>query len=447
MKLIDRICDFVKNTTYNYLPADIVEFTKHLTLKTMAGMISGSQTESGFKMTNFIKNIDTSSEASVIGGSFKTSVEYAILANGHYAHAAELEDDQFPSATSDITVTPVIFPVAECFNLSGNKIIEATALALETMNRIGYFSLTPKGITDLPFYGVIGAAIATAKALDFDVEKIRNSIGIAIARASGYLVNFGTDAHYLESSMACRDGYLSAIFAKNGMTGLANHSDISDWLKAIHSNIDLPIAELDKELGSKWFIKNIWIKKYPCCFLTHRQIDMLSEIKKEYNISPDDVKYIELDVGPVDGTCDRPNPINIEDSRFSFQHILSGVLVEKEVDHKIFTLKKISDPLYRVSRQKIKVNIHDDWLPEFNSGIARITVRLKNDEQITKSSEQALGGPSRPLMQEQFIGLYEKYTKDIINKDIIKESCRFILDLENKSAKDMVTLMKMVTYI
>jgi 2-methylcitrate dehydratase PrpD len=228
---------------------------------------------------------------------------------------------------------------------------------------------------------------------------------------------------------------------------LANHSDISDWVKAIHSKIDLPISELDKELGSKWFIKNIWIKKYPCCFLTHRQIDMLSEIKKEYNISPDDVKYIELDVGPVDGTCDRPNPINIEDSRFSFQHILSGVLVEKEVDHKIFTLKKISDPLYRVSRQKIKVNIHDDWLPEFNSGIARITVRLKNDEQITKSSEQALGGPSRPLMQEQFIGLYEKYTKDIINKDIIKESCRFILDLENKSAKDMVTLMKMVTYI
>jgi 2-methylcitrate dehydratase PrpD len=447
MQLIDKICDFVKHTTFNDLPADVVEFTKHLTLKTMAGMISGSRTESGYKMTNFIKNIDTSSEASVIGGGFKSSIEYAILANGHYAHAAELEDDQFPSATSDITVTPVILPVAECFNLSGNKIIEATALALEMMNRIGYFSLTPKGITDLPFYGVIGAAIATAKALDFDVEKIRNSIGIAIARASGYLVNFGTDAHYLESSMACRDGYLSAIFAKNGMTGLANNSDISDWLKAIHSNNKLPVSEVDRELGCKWFIKNIWIKKYPCCFLTHRQIDMLLDIKREYNITQDDVKYIELDVGPVDGTCDRPNPINIEDSRFSFQHILSGVLIEKEVDHKIFTIKKILDPLYRVTRQKIKVNIHDNWPPEFNSGIARITTALKDGKEITKSSEQALGGPLRPLTQEQFIKLYEKYTKDIINTDIINESCNLLLDLENKSAKDVATLMKMVTFI
>lgn len=447
MKLIDKLCNFVEQTTIDDLPSDVVEFTKHLTLKTMAGMISGSRTESGYKMTNFIKNIDTSSEASVIGGGFKSSIEYAILANGHYAHAAELEDDQFPSATSDITVTPVILPVAECFNLSGNKIIEATALALEMMNRIGYFSLTPKGITDLPFYGVIGAAIATAKALDFDAKTIRSTIGIAIGRASGFIINFGTDAHYLESSLACRDGYLSAIFAKNGMTGLANNSDISDWLKSIHSNPNLPVSEIVKDLGSKWFIKNIWIKKYPCCFLTHRQIDIMLDIKKKYNLTHDDVKHIELDVGPIDATCDRSTPINIEDSRFSFQHILSGVLIEDEVDHRIFTEKKIINPLYIKTRSKIKVNNHHDWPPEFNSGIARVVVTLKDGKQIVETSEQALGGPKRPLTQEQFIELYRKYTKDIIPENIVKETCNILLDLENKSADEVATLMKMVTYI
>ena len=46
----------------------------------------------------------------VIGAGVRCELEDAVFINGITSHAAELEDDQFPSATSDITIFPVIDP-------------------------------------------------------------------------------------------------------------------------------------------------------------------------------------------------------------------------------------------------------------------------------------------------------------------------------------------------
>lgn len=212
--IADVLASFIKETKLENIPAETVRFTKELSLKTLAGMVAGSSTDAAKPIIDYVKETQDFSDAGVIGCKFKTLLENSILANGHFAHAAELEDDQFPSVTSDITVVPVIFPLAEKFNLSGKDIVEASAVALEVMNRIGMFSLAYKGITDLPFYGIIGAAAVAAKALKLNESQIKNAIGIAIGRAAGYIENFGTDAHYFESSMACRDGYFAALMAQ-----------------------------------------------------------------------------------------------------------------------------------------------------------------------------------------------------------------------------------------
>lgn len=443
MSIADTISTFIRNTTLEDIPSTTIEFTKQLALKTMAGMVAGSATESGRRMAAYTREAQGAVEAGVIGCGFRTSVEYAVLANGHFAHAAELEDDQFPAATSDITVFPVIFPLAEKLKLSGRKVVEASAVALEVMNRVGMFTLTSKGITDLPFYGIIGAAVVAAKALDLDVQSIKSAIGIAIGRASGFITNFGTDAHYLESAIACRDGYLAAVLAQKGMTGTTN---IEEWLASLHGRRDLPTADIVKDLGKpRWHVHNIWVKKYPCCFLTHRQIDMLLAMKKERGLTHENVESIELDVGPIDATCDRTSPVDVEDSRFSFQHILAGILIEGDVDYGTFTEQKIRDPLYKKVRNKIKVNVHHDWPAEFNSGNARVVLTLKGGQQVVESAEQPIGGPDRPLSQEKYVELYEKYTRNCLSAQRIKETAEIILNLEQQS--DVTKIMEMVTFM
>ncbi len=438
MTIADVISKFVYETNYEDIPKETLEFTKELALKTMAGMISGSKMATTQQIIDYAKSNLGTPEVNVIGFDFRSSLEMAIFVDGYTSHVAELEDDQFPSATSDITIFPVTFPLAQKLNLTGKQFLESSALGLEVMNRIGQYQLAPLGITDLPFYGVIGAAVASAKAMNLNEEQIKSAIGIAIGRSAGYISNFGTDAHYLESALACRDGYLAAVWAKQGLTGGTN---IEAWLESLLSGRDCDLKEITKGLGKKWFIHNFWIKKYPCCFATHRQIDMIRTIKNENNINANDVDLIELEVGTIDAiSVDRPNPVDIEDSRFSLQHVIAGVLIEGDISYDNFTLDKaINDERYKKVRSKVKVNINEDWQKGFNSGTATLAVTLKNGKKYELSAKQALGGPEKPLTREQHIDIFKTYTAGKLPDEKIKDIYETLLNIENYSDVKILT--------
>jgi 2-methylcitrate dehydratase PrpD len=442
MSISKKFSEFIMETNLGDIPPETMKFTKELALKTVAGMLAGSITLAGRKITNFIRNQGGPAEASVIGCGFRSSVENASFANGVFAHAAELEDDQFPSATSDITIFPVIFPLADKLRLTGREIIEAAAISMEVMNRAGMFSLAHKGITDLPFYGILGATVAAARILGLNAQEIHSALGIAIGRASGFIVNFGTDAHYFESAIACKDGLLAALWAKEGMTG---NGDIEKWLTALFGPGAVNFAKITENLGRPpWHVHNLWIKKYPCCFLTHRQIDATLALLKENKLTYPAIERIDLEVGPVDSTCDRPNPKDIEDSRFSFQHILGGLILEGGLSYDTFTNDKIVHPAFKEARSKIKVHVHADWPAQFQSGVAKIEITQKNGRVISKEMEQPLGGAKLPLTTDQFRELYKKYAKGLLTEEQLEWTANIILNLEQY--KDLQEFMDVLTY-
>ena len=430
MTITDQVAKFVTETTFEDIPKETVSFVKHLSSKIVAAMLTGSTTPAGIKTADYVKSKQGPAEVGVIGGSFRCQLEDAVFVNGITSHAAELEDDQFPSATSDITVFPVIFPMAEKLGLTGKEVITASALGLEVMNRVGMFPLSFKGYTDLPFYGVIGAAITAGKALKLSPEQIKQAMGIALGRASGFIVNFGSDAHYIESAGACKDGLMAALFAQKDMTG---NPDMEKWLLDLYAGHE---HEMDTEKivqglgGSNWRVHEIWVKKYPCCFLTHRHIDMMFDILAEHKISYGDIERVAIDVGPVDYTCNRPQPKDTEDARFSFQHIMAALMLDGDIDSHHFTHEKLSDKRFRDAWPKVLVTNHPEWPAEFMSGVARITVSLINGEKIVKEKKQALGGPDFPLAQDQFKGLYRKYTKNVLTENAMEETWQSISNLE-----------------
>ncbi len=440
--LAETLGAFVVRTKLADIPPETVAFTKALASKTLAGMMAGAATRAARPVMEWARESAGPAEAGVLGAGFRASTEVAVLANAHSAHAAELEDDQFPSATSDITVFPVVFPMVERWGISGETAVVASAVALEVMNRIGRFSLAYRGITDLPYFGVIGAAVAAAKGLGLDEEQVRNAIGIAVGRAGGYIANFGTDAHYFESSMASRDGYFAALMARRGLTGT---TDLEKWLRQAHGRDDLPLEEIVDGLGaSRWHVHNVWIKKYPCCFLTHRQIDMMLALRSRHGLVPEAVASVEVDAGPVDATCDRPAPKHVEDARFSFQHILASALTDGDVGYPSFDPARITDPDIALLRQRIRVNLRSDWKPEFNSGIAKLTVTTRDGRTLVEERDQPLGGSRYPLTREQFLALYEKYTKGFLAPPQVRATAELVLDLEQH--RDLASLMRTITY-
>jgi 2-methylcitrate dehydratase PrpD len=442
MQISKRLCEFLVETKFKDIPEETVEFTKQLGLKTVAGMLNGSIRLAGRRIAGFVKDQGSPSEASLIGSGFKSSVENAVFANGIFGHACELEDDQFPSATSDILIFPILFPLAEKLGSSGRELIEAAVLSLEVMNRVGMYTLAHTGIADLSFYGIMGSTAAAGKMLGLDASQLYSAFGIAFGRASGFLVNFGTDAHYLESAMAGRDGLLAAIFAKNGMTG---NGDLERGLAGLFGTQKPQFEKIIANLGKpRWHVHNMWIKKYPCCFLTHRHNDATFAILKENKITYDKVERIDLDIGPVDRVTDRPDPKDEEDARFSIQHIQAGILLEGDLNFDTFTVEKIHSPLFKEIRSRVKVHVHEDWPAEMMSGTARVTLTTKDGRSFSKEMQQPLGGSDSPLTPQEFKEIYRKLTIRILSEKQIEWTCKTLLNLEK--IDDLQELMQNLTY-
>ena len=446
MEIAEKLSHFIVQTKFNDIPPETVRFTKELTLKCIAGTLAGSIVPTSKKVIKYVKERQGLPEAGVVGCGFRTSIENAALANGYFVHASELEDDQFPGGgVSDITVWPALLPVAEYLKLSGKEVIEAAYIGTEVQNRLAYFASAgtdETGIVGLPFYGIFGATATAAKAFGLDYEEVKSALGIAMTQGIGYMHTWGTDTHFFESAAVCRNGVVVAKLAKEGMSSNPN---FKRWLNTLVGEGKIELDKITEGLGkTPHFIHNVWIKKYPCCFFTHRYIDALTVLLNEYKIPYEQIEAVEIHVGPLDTICDRPKPKSIGDSKFSYQHVLSTVMLKEDLKLDTFTEKKIVDPKFVEARSKVKVIVDPGWPRRYMSGVARVEVILRNGKRITKEMEQSFGGPKLPLTTEQCVELYKKYASEALSEEQVKRTIDIILNLEKMV--DIMRLMDILTF-
>jgi 2-methylcitrate dehydratase PrpD len=153
---------------------------------------------------------------------------------------------------------------------------------------------------------------------------------------------------------------------------------------------------------------------------------------------------MDIDIGPVDGVTDRPNPKDEEDARFSIQHIQAGILLEGDLNFDTFTEEKIHSPRFQEMRSRVKVHVHENWPAKMMSGTARVTLTTKDGRSFSKEMEQPLGGSDLPLTNQEFKDIYRKLTREILSEGQIEWTCKTLLNLE--ALDDLQELMEVLTY-
>jgi len=437
--IASQLAKFVVQTSYPEIPKEVVNFIKGLVLKTVAGTLAGSATPSGRKMSGILKSRKLREDAGIIGCGFKTSLWDAVFLNAYLAHASELEDDSFVGGVSwDITVIPLLLPLAEHLRMSGKKLIEALAVGLETHTRTCSFPTERFGVVVFP--GAVGPAAAGAKAFGLDLEKTVSALGLAMSGAGISLLNLGTDAHFLESALQSLQGIMAAEMAKEGMT---SNPDIGQYLSNFLGKENINPEKMVLDLGQVWQFRNIGIKKYPCCFFTHRQIDVVLELKKEHNLLFEDIEKIEVHASPADEWCNRPEPQSLGDLQFSFQHLLGAAMLDGDVNFDNVDADILLDPRYKEARSKIEVIIHPDRSPVLVQAPAEVIIRKKDGKIFSGQRMFTIGSLQEPLSVEQYIELYSKFTKGILTNEQIEKSVEAILNLEQLN--DVIGLMDLLT--
>jgi 2-methylcitrate dehydratase PrpD len=256
-------------------------------------------------------------------------------------------------------------------------------------------------------------------------------------------LSFGTDAHYFESSCHCLTAMIAGEMAKEGMTG---NFDIAKYLSDMIGKDKVDPALMVKDLGKEWVLHNIWIKKYPCCFLNHRAIDILLDLKKKHKLSYEDVESIELRISPGDESCNRPEPKTLGDLQFSFQHIMGCAMLDGDVNYKHIDPDILYDPAYVNARSKVKI-VNDPSLSKYKlymEALANVKITMKNGKIYSGERQYPIGSFKEPLTMDHFKSLYLKFTNKVLSKEQAEYTCQALLHLEELN--DIQELMDIFTF-
>jgi len=440
-----RLAEFITETQYPEIPQEVLTFTKQLTMKTVAGMVVGSSLPPSRKIANIVKNRNLNGDIGVIGCGFQTSLWEAIFLNAFFAHASELEDDAFGGSVSwDITVVPLLFPLAQYLRLSGKALLEALAIGLEVHVRSCMFRSERLGLMLIP--GAVGPAAGAARALGLGTEETASAIGLSMSNAPLSVINFGTDAHYFESALQSLQGIMAAEMAKEGMSSNPN---LSTYLSNYLGKDEVIPDKIVEDLGKTWILHNIWVKKYPCCFLNHRQIDIVLGIRKQHHLSYEEVEKIIVHASPGDEPCNRPEPKTVGDLQFSFYHILGAAMLDGDVNFTHINTDILMNPRYKEARSKVEVIIHPELSSEVMMAPARVIIKTRDGRTFSEERKYPIGSTGEPLTMDQFKALYVKFTQGVLSDRQITKTLNSIIDLEKlndiEEFMDILTLRHKIT--
>jgi 2-methylcitrate dehydratase PrpD len=439
--IANQLVEFGLRTKYGDISKDVIDYGKQLTLKTISGMLAGSRKPSARKVAGMIKEQKLPEQVGIVGNGFKTSLWEGVFLNAYVAHASELEDDRFNGAmgiTWDIGVIPLVISLADKLSISGKSFLEALITGLEVTVRTGMFSAKPLGLGELP--AAVGPVVSAARLLGLSTKETAGAMGLALSAPPLALVNFGTDGHFFESALQTRQAIVAAEMAQRGLAG---NPDLGTFLTKFLGKDRVTPELIVEDLGKRWDLCEIWIKKYPVCFSQHRQIDSLLELKKQHNLLPGDVRAIEVHIGSFAKYLDRPEPKTEGDLEFSFQHTLSAGLLDGDVNLKNICEEAVHDPRFRETRSKVTVVYHPELGDAFDVAPSHIVIKMKDGREFSQERTFPLGDHIHaPLTNEQVQGLYAKFSEGVLAEKEITKVADMIWNLEElKNVKELTGIL------
>lgn len=438
-----EIADFAIRTRFDDFDAALVKHVKNVLLSGVGMTLAGVNTGTGRAVLCYVRECGAPQEAGVIGAGFRTSAEYAALANGTTSHATELEDDTALEAMYSVGVFPGVFALGEKLRISGREVIEAFVVAWDVASKLGLVSrgMLSRGLATWSAFSTVGVAACSARMLKLDVEKTTMAVSVAASHACGLFKQLGTGSHLYEAGLAGRNGIVSAGLARHGLTGQPDILEIPmGYLDGVAS-----VTYPDLHLGAPYRAKDIEIKGYPCCFSQMHIIDTFVELIDARTVAVDDVESVQVDVPPgfSISAARFHHPKDEDEAKFSLAHSIACCFLDKKPWIESYTTERANNPLVRAFRDKITVKIRSDWTtPALARGEVPIIIRLKDGTEH-KTATPKLSKPI-VLSDADVLDKYMRCALRVLSPSRAEQIAESVLSLEK--VRDISGLMTLLTF-
>ncbi len=216
--------DAIHKIRYEDLAPEVIKRTK-LCLLDNLGVIAHTSTLKDSRL--YLERplaIGGSREATVWGFNVKLPLETAAACNAFLIHGNEIDDSDFRSnyRPSCVSVAPAL-TVADYTHATGRELILATAIAYTVNGLLAAKLDRLQGLGFMPssVVGPGGAAAATAKLMNLDLQKTEYALSLGIASGGGLFQYYfdQTEEKKLHVARASRAGIECALIAARGWEG------------------------------------------------------------------------------------------------------------------------------------------------------------------------------------------------------------------------------------
>src|SRR5215467_967557 len=144
--LTKYVCEFIVNTKYADIPANVIALGKKSMLDGFGLALAGSASDMGPIVRKYVQSMGFGREgASIIGTNMRAPARFAALANGVSIHADDYDDTQLSTAKDrvygllthpTVPTLPPAFALAEIAKRSGKELLLAYLVGMEVECKI-----------------------------------------------------------------------------------------------------------------------------------------------------------------------------------------------------------------------------------------------------------------------------------------------------------------------
>jgi 2-methylcitrate dehydratase PrpD len=405
-----EVAAWVAGASLDAMPAEVVERARAGVIDTVGVILAGVDEPVTRIAAGLVAEDGGAPVAAQLGTALRTTAESAALLNGVSGHALDY-DDVSVSLTGhpSVVVLPAALAAAELAGATGTALLEAYVAGVEVTAKLG-IAIGPAhyraGWHATSTLGTLGAAVAAGRVLGLDAGRLAHALAIAVSMASGSRQNFGTMTKPFHAGHAARCGLAAARLAGAGMTADTTAVEAPLGLFALLSFGEGRPDAVGPSLGRPYDLAaaGLSVKKYPCCFATHRAADAVLDLRAEHGIDPGQVDAVAVTV-PVGGVSplihDRPRT-GLE-GKFSMQYVLAAALLDGRVGLDAFRDEAVERPAAQELLRR--VTVHEDPAIEtganpIEEGHVTVDLRLRGGGSLTRQVIHPRGSPAEPLRPE-----------------------------------------------
>lgn len=356
----------------------------------------------------------------------QTSALDAAFFNGTASHALDYDDFSQPmGGHQSAPLVPPLMAVAEARQLSGQQLITAYVVGIETEIRLARsvnFHHYDKGWHPTATVGVFGSAAACGHLIGLDPARLATALSIAASFASGLKANFGTMVKPLHVGQCARNGLLAALLAeagydanpaalehKQGFFNAFNGPGTFDSTRIFQNWAD-PLEVEGKTMG---------LKQFPCCGSTHPAIAMMLALRQQDGIRADDVTRIEImpHRRRLPHT-DNSRPQTPLAAKFSVQYAVARALLDGAVRIADFEGEAHFEPRIQALLDITTATPHPDMADDAPTQFgAEVRVTLRDGRVLSRRIDDMAGrGGDHPMTSDELWTKFEDCARRALPK-------------------------------